>query len=43
MRLAPEPVVRVDSDLVDRWRLDPVVRSQNEQVGLFWFHRLQTR
>jgi hypothetical protein len=36
VRLVPEPQVRVDSDLVGRWRLDPVVRSDDGQVGVFW-------
>lgn len=40
VRLVPEPQVRVDSDLVGRWRLDPVVRSGDGQVGVFWLQRL---
>lgn len=43
VRLTPEPVARVDSDLVDRWRLDPVVRSDDGRVGLFWLQRQQAR
>ncbi len=43
LRLAPQPVVRVDSELVDRWRLDPVLRSQDGQMGLFWLQRQRTR
>lgn len=43
LRLVPEPVRRVDSDLVDQWRLDPLVRSGDGQVGVFWMQRQQAR
>lgn len=42
VRLTPEPVARVDSELVDRWRLDPVVRSDDGRLGVFWLQRQQT-
>lgn len=43
LRLVPDQVQRVDSDLVDRWRLDPVVRSGDGQLGVFWMQRQQAR
>ena len=43
VRLAPQPVTRVDSELVDRWRLEPVLRSDDGRMGLFWLQRQRTR
>ena len=43
LRLAPQPVTRVDSELVDRWRLDPVLRSDDGRMGVFWLQRQRTR
>lgn len=37
--LRPKPVVRTDANLVDRWRLDPVVTT-NEGLAVFWFQRV---
>lgn len=43
LRLVPEPVSRVDSELVDRWRLDPLVRTDDGRVGVFWLQRQMAR
>ena len=43
LRLVPEPVSRVDAGLVDRWRLDPLVRSDDGQLGVFWLQRQRAR
>ncbi len=40
LSLSPQPIVRVDAALVDQWRLDPLVRSDSQEVGVFWFQRL---
>lgn len=37
--LKPKPVVRTDDALVDRWRLDPVVTT-NEGLAVYWFQRV---
>lgn len=37
--LKPKPVVRTDEKLVDRWRLDPVVTT-NDGLAVFWFQRV---
>jgi Zn-dependent protease with chaperone function len=39
LRLAPRSVTLVESELVDRWRLQPVVQSDDGQMGLFWLQR----
>lgn len=43
LRLAPQPVTRVDSELVDRWRLDPLLRSDDGRMGVFWLQRQRAR
>lgn len=36
--LRPRPVIRMDMNLVDRWRVDPLVTA-GEGLSVFWFQR----
>lgn len=40
--LPSRPIVRLGDAGVDSWRLEPIVRSVNQESALFWFSRLAT-
>ncbi|MFT4744166.1 MAG: Zn-dependent protease with chaperone function [Nitriliruptoraceae bacterium] len=40
--MTPRPIIRVSDAVVDQWRLEPVVRSADQEYGMFWFQRLPT-